>query len=72
MFLNGSAPKTPPSSNSAADNLDEVAVRVKRIPEASSEDIPEIVVSAKRIPWYAWALAGVVGFAVVDALARRK
>jgi hypothetical protein len=35
------------------------------------EEIPEIVVSAKRIPWYAWVGIGAVGFLVLDGLIRR-
>lgn len=36
------------------------------------EQIPEIVVTAKRIPWYAWVAVGVAGFGVLNALTSRK
>jgi hypothetical protein len=32
------------------------------------EEIAEIVVAAKKIPWYAWAFAGVVAYAATDKL----
>ena len=38
-------------------DLDEVKVTVKRVPEAP-ETLPEITVTAERIPWWVWALAG--------------
>lgn len=58
-----------------ADDLSPVAVTVKKIaiPDApADEEIPEIVVSGNRIPWYAWALGGVAGFAILDSLLGRK
>lgn len=38
------------------ENLDEVAVTAKRLPEP----IPEIVVTASPIPWWMWGLGGVL------------
>lgn len=65
MFLNGSSPKSNP-----ADNLDEVKVAVKRV-YVPPEDLPEITVSARPIPWYAWMLGGVASYALVDWLRKR-
>lgn len=71
-----SAPKTPPIFNIPGITSPAPVARTEYVtlPSAApvSEDIPEIVVTGKRIPWYAWALAGVVGFAVVDSLLGRK
>lgn len=37
-------------------DLDEVAVRVRKI----EDPLPEIVSEGTRIPWWVWALAGAV------------
>ncbi len=47
-------PKSSPKS-APADNLDEVVVSAKYM----EPELPEIVVSARKIPWYAWAAVGV-------------
>lgn len=60
--LAGSAPKANP-----ADDLSEVAVKVKPVAVTEvEEDLPEIVVSSRRVPWYVWALGGVFAFAALD------
>lgn len=59
-----SSPKTPPAYTP-------VATFQPTPPETVEEEIPEIVVTAKRIPWYAWVAVGAVGFLIVDGLARR-
>lgn len=72
-----SSPKTPPAINDP-NNLDEVVVTAKKLAVPApvnlpaEEDIPEIVVTGTRIPWYAWALAGVAGFAILDSLLGRR
>lgn len=71
-----SSPKTPPAINDP-NNLDEVIVTAKKIAVPApvnlpAEDIPEIVVTGTRIPWYAWVIAGVAGFAVLDSLLGRR
>lgn len=75
--LVSSSPKTPPAINDPT-NLDEVVVTAKKVAVPApvnlpaEEDIPEIVVTGTRIPWYAWIAAGVVGFAVLDSLLGRR
>jgi hypothetical protein len=32
------------------------------------EVLDEIVVSAKRVPWYVWGIAGALGFAAINSL----
>jgi hypothetical protein len=72
-----SSPKMPPKLNDPT-NLDEVVVTAKKIAVPApvnlpaEEDIPEIVVTGTRIPWYAWVVAGVAGFAVLDSLLGRR
>ncbi len=68
--LSGSSPKMVPLNDPT--NLDEVIVTARRREVAPpSEDIPEIVVSGRRIPWYVWAAGGVVAFVALSSLARR-
>ncbi len=74
--LVSSAPKTPPKVD---DDLSEVVVTAKRrevtpAPSAPSGDeaLPEITVTGTRIPWYAWAFAGVVAYVAADKLLARK
>lgn len=63
-----SSPKSPPSVNDP-DTLDEVIVTAKpRNIAPPAEDMPEIVVEGRRIPWYAWALIGVAGYVAADKL----
>lgn len=65
----GSAPKTPPA---LAANLDEVKVTVKPIstsvPTPPADDMPEIVVSAPRIQWWQWLLAGGAAVFILNEL----
>lgn len=67
-----SSPKMPPAQNFKADAPPVVGVPTPVQAYAPVEEIPEIVVSAKRIPWYAWVAVGVAGFATLNALASRK
>lgn len=61
----------------ASDDLSEVAVTSRFVPvpppyEPPDEyDIPTIEVSGTRIPWWAWVVAGVAGFAVLNSFVRR-
>lgn len=67
--LAGSAPKSSPND---ASNLDPVVVTVQpRNVPPPTEDIPEIVVEGRRIPWYVWLGVGVIGFAAVSAALRK-
>lgn len=67
-----SAPKTPPfvafPPLNDPTNLDEVVVSARAVPVAPVEDMPEIVVQARRIPWYVWAIAGGVGYIALARL----
>jgi len=72
--LVSSAPKTPPKVD---DDLSEVVVTAKRITTAPSapsgdEALPEITVTGTRIPWYAWAFAGVVAYVAADKMLARR
>lgn len=66
--LSGSAPKSSPVNDPT--NLDEVVVTAR--PVAVAEDVPEIVVSGRRIPWYVWLGVGAIGFAAVSAALSRR
>lgn len=70
-----SAPKSPPKVNNP-DELSEVIVTAqKRLTSTAApveEDLPEIVVTGTRIPWFAWVAAGVAGFALLDSLLGRR
>lgn len=63
-----SSKKTPPSGN-----LDEVVVNAKYQTATPYADaaMPEVVVSATRIPWYVWAALGGVEIALVLGLSRK-
>lgn len=78
-----SSPKTPPSAYTPVDSrpLDTLLTTVKTLaekysttvprtatPVESAEEMQEITVTGKKIPWYAWALAGGVGFIVLNKL----
>jgi len=39
--------------------------------ESLPDDMPEIVVSARRIPWYAWAVGGMVAYVAASKLLGR-
>lgn len=84
QLLSGSSPKMAPTSAFSIPGIyspppntrTEFVTLPKSPPPASSasadEDLPEIVVSAKRVPWFAWVAAGVAGFAVLDSLLGRR
>ncbi len=66
-----SSPKTPPSAYSPTLPPPSYLVQPARteyvsLPQSQTqEEIPEIVVSAKRVPWYAWAALRVAVSAVL-------
>jgi hypothetical protein len=87
QLLSGSSPKTSPYTpvtpyqpfpipgvNAPAPRTEYVTLpKAPPVSTASAdEDIPEIVVTGKRIPWFAWVAAGVAGFAVLDSLLGRR
>ena len=82
MLLGGSSPKMAPAAYSPVDSrpltqplftVAEVASKFSSTVPASNVappvyEVEEIEVSAKRVPWWAWALAGGVGFIVLNKL----
>lgn len=63
-----SSPKMNP-----ADNLDEVQVTAQYATATPYADaaMPEVTVSAKRIPWYVWAVLGAVGVSLLLGAVRK-
>lgn len=56
------------SGSSISTDLDEVRVNVKRI----EDPLQEIVVSAKRIPWYEWVMLGIAAATLFYTMRHRK
>lgn len=75
--LAGSSPKmapvkyTPTLPPPVFDNNSPGAAAYARANAPVEEEIPEVVVTAKRTPWYVWAGIGAVSFLILDGLARR-
>lgn len=72
VFYKTPAQKSSPKMN-PADNLDEVHVTAQYATATPYADaaMPEVTVSAKRIPWYVWALLGGVGIALILGVTRK-
>lgn len=53
-------------------NLDEVVVTAQPRAVAPVDDMPEIVVQGKRIPWYVWMLGGAALVAVYMVMTEKR
>lgn len=61
------------------DDLSEVAVNARFVPVPPPyqppyeyDDMPEIVVSGTRIPWWVWGIGGALALTALTFFARRK
>lgn len=62
----------PSSVKMDPDDLSEVQVTAHTLTQAPAQDIPEIVVTGQRIPWFVWAAGGVLAFIVLEELFSKR
>lgn len=73
FYKTPAAPASSPKMNPASNNLDEVQVTAQYATATPYADaaMPEIAVTAKRIPWTVWVVLGAVGAALLLGVLRK-